>query len=71
MEAGHWLGSPGKKGVGSVKPDKVQKVFGQYSQAYGVTFGDGPLQGQALDRMILMDPFQPRIFYDFNFLWKM
>ncbi|KAJ7415541.1 hypothetical protein WISP_77323 [Willisornis vidua] len=27
------------------KPDRVQEVFAQYSQAHGVTLGDGPVQG--------------------------
>lgn len=38
--------------------------FGQRSQAHSVTFGDGSVQGQELDLMVPVSPFQLRILYD-------
>lgn len=44
----------------------VQEVLGQYSQAHGAALGDGPVQGQKLDSVILVGSFQLRIFYYSN-----
>ncbi|KAJ7405074.1 hypothetical protein BTVI_70350 [Pitangus sulphuratus] len=44
--------------------DRIQEVFGQYSQAHDVTLGDGPVQGQELD-LIFVGPFQLGIFLDY------
>lgn len=46
------------------KPAKIQEAFGQVSQAHGVTPWGGPIQGQEFDLVILLGPFQYRIFYD-------
>lgn len=46
----------------SSKPDRAQGAFRQYSWAPAVTCGDGPLQGQELDLMILVGPLQLSIF---------
>ncbi|KAJ7410505.1 hypothetical protein WISP_107936 [Willisornis vidua] len=48
----------------STKADRVQEPFGQCSQAPDLTLGDGPVQGQELDSMILVDTFQLNIFCD-------
>lgn len=42
----------------STKPVRVQEAFGKNSQACGVS-----VQGQELDQMDLMGPFQLSIFY--------
>lgn len=36
----------------------VKITFGLYSWAHGVTFGEGAVQGQDLDSMVLAGPFQ-------------
>lgn len=46
------------------------KTVGGYSQVHGVTLGVGPVQGQALDSMILVNPFQFSIFCDSGTLWN-
>lgn len=49
--------------------DRVQgEAFGQCSEGHGVTLWDGPVQGQEMDWMILMGPFQLITFCDFVFL---
>lgn len=49
----------------STKPDRVRDAFGQHTWARGVTLGDGPVQGQELDLMVLVSSFQLRILSDF------
>ena len=46
----------------STKPDRVQQAFEKYSKARGVNLGDGSVQGQELDSVILVGPFQLSIF---------
>lgn len=43
--------------------DIDQEEFGQCSQAGGGILVDGPAQGQEMDLMILVSPFQVRVFY--------
>ena len=43
-------------------------MFGQYSQTQGLILG-GAVWSHELDLMILIDPFQLRMFYDFMILW--
>lgn len=45
------------------KPDEVQEIFGQCSQAQYLTLGDGAVHGQELNAMILVGSFQ------FSLLW--
>ena len=45
----------------STKPDRVQGVFGQYSQAHGVIIGVS-CAGPGLDLKILEGPFQFSLF---------
>ena len=54
------MGSPGQ--WSQHQPERVQEVFGQCSQACAVTPGDGLVQSQELDLIILVGRFQPRIF---------
>lgn len=41
-----------------VQTRRVPEAFGQYSQAHDVSLGDGPLHGQELNLMSLVDVFQ-------------
>lgn len=53
----YFIQAPQRTG-GSTKPDRTEEVFGQCSQAHGVTPGNGPVQGWELGSMILVGPFQ-------------
>ena len=59
---GHWNSSPGE--WSQHQPGRVQEVFGQCSQAQGVTPGDSAVQSWELDLMILVSPFQLCTFCD-------
>lgn len=49
----------GSKGKWSqCQPARVQETFGLFSQTPGVTLGDGILQGQEVESMVLVGPFQ-------------
>ncbi|RMC03228.1 hypothetical protein DUI87_20422 [Hirundo rustica rustica] len=55
---GVWTLEQALQGSGHSKPDRVQEAFARYSQAHGVTLGDDLVQGQELDLMTLVGPFQ-------------
>lgn len=66
---GGWILERAPRGSGrGASPDGVWEAFGQCSHVYGVTLGDGALQGQELVSMILLGPFQLSLLCYFVFL---
>ncbi|RMC06628.1 hypothetical protein DUI87_16066 [Hirundo rustica rustica] len=62
---GGWALEQAPQGIGrGSKPDRAQEAFEQCSQAHGVILGDGPVEDQESDLMILMGPFELNIFCD-------
>lgn len=59
---GHWRSGH------STKPARIQEAFGQFSQAHGVILVTVQCRARSWTLMVLMSPFQLRMFSDSMFL---